>query len=66
MKPSGRSASGYTEALVAKGRKRKSGKRHPSGKLVQPSVAETQREVMTTVLEARQRHYGGDSKAGPG
>ena len=43
---------------MAKGRKRKTGKRHPSGKLVQPSVAETQREVMTTVLEARQRHYG--------
>ena len=43
---------------MAKGRKRKSGKRHPSGKLVQPSGAETQREVMATVLEARQRHYG--------
>ena len=43
---------------MAKGRKRKTGKRHPSGKLVQPSVAETQREVMATVLEARQRHYG--------
>jgi len=43
---------------VAKGRKRKAGKRHPSGKLVQPSGAETQREVMATVLDARQRHYG--------
>lgn len=43
---------------MAKGRKRKTGKRHPSGKLVQPSGAETQREVMATVLEARQRHYG--------
>jgi hypothetical protein len=47
---------------VAKGRKRKSGKRHPSGKLVQPSGAETQREVMATVLEARQRHYGVTAK----
>lgn len=43
---------------MAKGRKRKTGKRHPSGKLVQPSGAETQREAMATVLEARQRHYG--------
>ncbi|MBY0303630.1 MAG: hypothetical protein K2W86_00570 [Sphingomonas sp.] len=43
---------------MAKGRKRKTGKRHPSGKLVQPSGAETQREVMATVLDARQRHYG--------
>ncbi len=43
---------------MAKGRKRKAGKRHPCGKLVQPSGAETQREVMATVLEARQRHYG--------
>lgn len=47
---------------MAKGRKRKSGKRHPSGKLVQPSGAETQREVMATVLEARQRHYGVTAK----
>ena len=43
---------------MAKGRKRKAGKRHPSGKLVQPGAAETQREVMATVLEARQRQYG--------
>lgn len=43
---------------MARGRKRKSGRRHPSGKLVQPSKAETRREVMATVLEARQRHYG--------
>jgi hypothetical protein len=47
---------------MAKGRKRKAGKRHPSGKLVQPSAAETQREVMSTVLEARQRHYGVTAK----
>lgn len=43
---------------MAKGRKRKSGKRYPSGKLVQPSKAETQREVTATVIETRQRHYG--------
>lgn len=46
------------EAPVARGRKRKSGKRYPSGKLVQPSKAETQREVTATVIETRQRHYG--------
>lgn len=43
---------------MARGRKRKSGKRHPSGKLMQPGKAETQREVTATVLDARQRHYG--------
>ena len=43
---------------MARGRKRKAGKRHPSGKLVQPRLEETQREVMSTVLEARQRHFG--------
>ncbi len=43
---------------MAKGRKRKAGKRHSCGKLVQPSAAEIQREVMSTVIEARQRHYG--------
>jgi hypothetical protein len=43
---------------VARGRKRKTGRRHPSGKLVQPGKAETQREATATVLEARQRHYG--------
>jgi hypothetical protein len=50
---------------MAKGRKRKLGKRHPSGKLVQPSAAETQRETMSTVLEARQRHYGVTAKQAP-
>lgn len=40
---------------MSRGRKRKSGRRHPCGKLVQP---ETQREATATVLEARQRHYG--------
>lgn len=43
---------------MARGRKRKAGRRHPSGKLVQPGKAETQREATATVLEARQRHYG--------
>lgn len=43
---------------MVRGRKRKSGRRHPSGKLVQPGKAETQREVTATVLEARQRHFG--------
>ena len=47
---------------MAKGRKRKAGKRHPCGKLVQPSSGETQREAMSTVLEARQRHYGVTAK----
>ena len=43
---------------MAKGRKRKSGKRHPCGKLVRPSAGETQREIMATVVEARRRQYG--------
>lgn len=43
---------------MVRGRKRKNGKRHPSGKLVQPRLEETQREVMATALEARQRHFG--------
>jgi len=43
---------------MARGRKRKAGRRHPCGKLVRASVGETQREALATVLEARQRHYG--------
>lgn len=43
---------------MARGRKRKAGRRHPSGKLVQPGKAETMREVTATVLDARQRQYG--------
>jgi hypothetical protein len=43
---------------MARGRKRKAGCRHPSGKLVQPGKAETQREATKTALGARQRHYG--------
>lgn len=40
---------------MARGRKRKPGKRLPCGKRPRE---ETQREAMSTVLEARQRHYG--------
>lgn len=47
---------------VAPGRKRKTGRRHPSGKLVQPGSGETQRDVTATVLLARQRHYGVSAK----
>lgn len=43
---------------MAKGRRRKAGRRHPCGKLVQPGKAETLREVTATVLNARQRQYG--------
>ncbi len=43
---------------MARGRKRKAGRRHPCGKLVRASVGETQREIVATVLQARQRHYG--------
>lgn len=43
---------------MARGRKRKAGRRHPCGKLVQPGKTETLREVKATVLDARQRQYG--------
>ena len=43
---------------MARGRKRKAGRRHPCGKLVQPGKAETMREVTATVMDARQRQYG--------
>jgi hypothetical protein len=43
---------------MAKGRKRKSGKRHPCGKLVRASTGETQADVLATVVEARRRQYG--------
>lgn len=55
---------------MSRGRKRKAGRRHPCGKLAPASVGETQREVIATVLEARQRHYGvtanqaGDARLG--
>jgi len=40
---------------MVRGRKRKPGKRYPCGKLMRD---ETEREAMSTVLEARKRHYG--------
>ena len=43
---------------MARGRKRKAGRRHPCGKLVQPGKAETLWEVTATVMDARQRQYG--------
>ena len=46
---------------MIRGRKRKPGARHACGKRVR---GETEREVMQTALEARQRHYGiGASRA---
>ena len=42
---------------MARGRKRKPGKRHPCGKLVRPSSGETQAQILATVVDARQRHY---------
>jgi hypothetical protein len=39
---------------MARGRKRKPGKRHPCGKRVR---AETEREAMSVALDARRRHY---------
>ncbi|MBB6190853.1 hypothetical protein FHS51_001073 [Sphingobium wenxiniae] len=47
---------------MARGRKRKAGRRHPCGKLVRASVGETQRDAVATVLQARQRHYGVTAK----
>ncbi len=40
---------------MARGRKRKAGRRLPCGKRPRE---ETQREAMSTVLDARRRHYG--------
>jgi hypothetical protein len=40
---------------MIRGRKRKPGQRYPSGKRVR---GETEREAMSTVIGARQRHYG--------
>lgn len=42
---------------MARGRKRKPGKRHPCGKLVRRSAGETQAEILATVVDARRRHY---------
>jgi hypothetical protein len=44
---------------MARGRKRKPGKRYPSGKRV---PAELQCEALSTVTAARQRHYGVSSR----
>jgi hypothetical protein len=44
---------------MARGRKRKPGKRYPSGKRI---PAELQREALSTVVDARQRHYGVSSR----
>ena len=44
---------------MARGRKRKPGKRYPCGKRVR---AETEREAMSTVIETRRRHYGVSAK----
>ena len=40
---------------MSRGRKRKPGRRHPCGKRIRQ---ETEKEAMSTVIEARQRHYG--------
>ncbi|SDB57654.1 hypothetical protein SAMN02982931_04596 [Bauldia litoralis] len=40
---------------MTRGRKRKPGKRHPCGKRIRQ---ETEKEAMSTVIEARKRHYG--------
>ena len=44
---------------MVRGRKRKPGKRYPCGKRMRE---ETEREAMSTVLEARKRHYGVSGK----
>jgi len=44
---------------MARGRKRKLGKRYPCGKLER---AETEREAMSVALDARGRHYGVSAK----
>jgi len=44
---------------MAPGRKRKPGKRYPCGKRTRE---ETERDAMSTVLEARKRHFGVTSK----
>jgi hypothetical protein len=40
---------------MIRGRKRRPGSRHPCGKRIH---AETEREIMQTAIDARQRHYG--------
>ena len=45
---------------MIRGRKRKAGARYPSGKLTR---AETERETMSTAIDARRRHLGVSLKA---
>jgi len=44
---------------MTRGRKRKPGKRHPSGKRLRE---ETEREAMSVALDARKRHFGVSGK----
>ena len=44
---------------MIRGRKRKPGKRYACGKRIK---GETEIEAMSTMLEARQRHYGVSAK----
>ena len=45
--------------MTIRGRKRKSGKRYPCGKRTR---IETEKDIMETAIEARQRHYGVTAK----
>ncbi len=45
--------------MTVRGRKRKAGKRYPCGKRTR---SETEKEIMETAIEARQRHYGVTAK----
>jgi len=45
--------------MTVRGRKRKAGKRYPCGKRTR---AETEKDIMETAIEARQRHYGVTAK----
>ena len=46
---------------MIRGRKREPGSRHPCGKRIH---AETEREIMQTAIDARQRHYGVTARQG--
>ena len=48
--------------MAIRGRKRKPGKRYPCGKRTRE---ETEKEAMSTVIEARRRHLGVTAKTGP-
>jgi hypothetical protein len=45
--------------MTVRGRKRKSGKRYPCGKRTR---SETEKDIMQTAIEARQRHHGVTAK----